>query len=221
MTDQSLFVDVYSTVNGLKQRVPREWLDDPILGRDIRKTPSQRELDGELPDRPAGDASAKEIGEFAEAADLDLSGSKTNADKLVAIEQALGAGGDVQAGVVAVDPAPVAPDPLAPELVAHGDAPSPVDQGADLSTDGGDASAEDYAGEAWTFQALKDEVDARNAGREDDDRISKGGSADDLRQRLVEDDGAQADPDADEDLDGVEPVTDEPVVPDSDGGAQS
>lgn len=36
--------------------------------------------------------------------------------------------------------------------------------------------------------ALRDEADARNEGRGDDDKISKGGSADDLRARLREDD---------------------------------
>jgi hypothetical protein len=35
---------------------------------------------------------------------------------------------------------------------------------------------------------LKEEIDARNTDREDDDQISKGGSADDLRARLREDD---------------------------------
>lgn len=122
MTDQTQFVDVYSTVNGTKQRVPRIWLDDPILGRDIRRTPSQRELDGDLPPRPAGDAKAKEIDAFAEAADLDLSGIKSNADKLVAIENAFGPA-PVQEGVVDVEPAPVAADPLAPEVVARTDGP--------------------------------------------------------------------------------------------------
>jgi hypothetical protein len=148
MTDQTLFVDVYSTVNGLKQRVPREWLDDAILGRDIRKTPSQRELDGELPDRPAGDATAKVIGAFAEAADLDLSGAKTNADKLVAIEEAFSSGGDVQGGVVAVDPAPVAPDPLAPAIVAHLDASlvtADAAQSTTTSTDDTESSDETAA----------------------------------------------------------------------------
>jgi hypothetical protein len=145
MTDQSLFVDVYSTVNGLKQRVPREWLADPILGRDIRKTPSQRELDGDLPARPTGDAKAKEIQEFAEAADLDLSGAKTNADKLVAIEEAFTSGGDVQGGVVASEPAPVALDPLAPEIVAHVEASPVVDADGTTSTDDTESSDETAA----------------------------------------------------------------------------
>lgn len=51
---------------------------------------------------------------------------------------------------------------------------------------------EDYTGEEWeSHDALKAEIDSRNEGREDDDLISKGGSSDDLRARLVEDDAAQ------------------------------
>jgi hypothetical protein len=119
MTDESLFVDAYSLTTRQKQRIPRAWLDDPILGRDFAKTPAQRELDGELPPRPPGDAKAKEIDAFADAAGVDLTGIKANADKLVAIEQALGTGGDVQDGVVAAEPEPLAADPLAPELVAN------------------------------------------------------------------------------------------------------
>jgi hypothetical protein len=118
VTDQSQFVDVYSLTTKQKQRVPREWLEDPILGRDFRKTPSQRELDGELPARPAGDAKAKEIEAFADAADIDLTGVKTNADKLVLIEEVFGSA-PVQEGLVDATPAEPAEDPLAPEKVAH------------------------------------------------------------------------------------------------------
>lgn len=121
MTDD-LFVDAYAISTGRIQRIPRHWLDDPVLGRDFAKTPSQRELDGDLPPRPPGDATAKEIEAFAEAAGLDLSGVKKNADKLVAIEAAFGPG-EEQAGMAAVDVEPVAADPLAPELVAHLDQP--------------------------------------------------------------------------------------------------
>jgi hypothetical protein len=120
-----LFVDAYSVTTGLKQRIPRHWLDDPVLGRDFRKTPSQREVDGELPPRPPGDAKSAEIGEFAEAAGIDLTGVKTNADKLVAIEQAMGPAA-VQEHAPDIDPDPVAPDPLAPEVAAHVDQPAPT-----------------------------------------------------------------------------------------------
>jgi hypothetical protein len=121
--DPTQFADVYSLTTGRKQRVPRAWLDDPILGRDFRKTPSQRELDGELPPRPAGDAKAEEIAAFAEAADLDLSGIRKNADKLVAIEEAMGPA-PAQEHVVEAEPEPPAADPLAPERVAQVDAPT-------------------------------------------------------------------------------------------------
>jgi hypothetical protein len=57
----------------------------------------------------------------------------------------------------------------------------------------GEGESEDYSGEEWSHDALKAEIDKRNEGREDDDHISKGGSSDDLRARLVEDDAAQAD----------------------------
>jgi hypothetical protein len=120
-----LFVDAYSVTTGVKQRIPRHWLDDPVLGRDFRKTPSQRELDGELPPRPPGDAKGAEIAEFADAAGIDLTGIKVNADKLVAIEQAMGPAA-VQEHVPVEDPAPVAADPLAPELAAHLDEQIPT-----------------------------------------------------------------------------------------------
>lgn len=132
MTDLSEFVDAYAISTGRKQRIPRHWLDDPVLGRDFRKTPSQRELDGDLPPRPPGDAGSKEIAAFADAAGLDLSGAKTNADKLVAIETAFGPG-DEQRGMAAVDPDPVAADPLAPAVAAHVDQ-ALLEPGADSTT---------------------------------------------------------------------------------------
>lgn len=134
MTDQTLFVDVYVAATGAKQRVPREWLDDPKLGPPFRKTPSQRELDGELPARPAGDASSKEIEAFAEAAEIDLTGVKKNADRLVAIEEALGGPAPVQAGVIEAEAPEPVPDPLAPELVAHVDPQAIADSGPASST---------------------------------------------------------------------------------------
>lgn len=139
MIDQTQFADVYDVTSGLKQRVPRAWLDDPILGRNIRKTPSQRELDGELPQRPPGDAKAKDIEAFAEAAGVDLSGIKSNADKLVAIEQAMGPA-PVQEGVVDVEPDPPVADPLDPALVAQVDQ-SATTQPSDGTEPSGDTPA--------------------------------------------------------------------------------
>lgn len=137
MTDESLFVDAYSLTTRAKQRIPRHWLEDPVLGRDFAKTPSQRELDGELPPRPPGDAKAKEIEAFAEAAAIDLTGAKSNADKLVVIEDALGSmgSGPVQVGVVETEPPAVVDDPLAPDKVALVDTPIPSDDSASSSAD--------------------------------------------------------------------------------------
>lgn len=86
------------------------------------------------------------------------------------------------------------PRPVDPQASAA-DANEDADGGdADGEGDGDDDAPEDYSDEeVWTHQALKDEIDKRNEGKEDDDHISKGGSSDELRARLVEDDAAQAD----------------------------
>jgi hypothetical protein len=135
------FVDAYSIVTGQKQRVPRIWLDDPdahaTVGHAFRKTPSQRELDGELGPRPNADNTVKEIDAWAEVAEVDLAGVKGKDEKLVAIEDALGPA-PVQTGVVEAEVVDPPADPLAPELVAHVDAPvSPT-----TSTDGTASSEE-------------------------------------------------------------------------------
>lgn len=111
------FVDAYSVVNGIKQRVPRHFNDDPVLGRDLRLTPSQRERDGDLGDRPNADSTVKEIDAWAESAEVDLGGAKSKDDKLVAIEGVFGPA-PLQVGVLEVEPDPPAADPLDPDLVA-------------------------------------------------------------------------------------------------------
>jgi hypothetical protein len=131
--DETQFADVYSLTTGRKQRVPRAWLDDPVLGRDFRKTPSQREFDGELPPRPAADATAKEIDAFAAAAEIDLSGIRKNDDKLVVIEEVFGPA-PVQSGLVEIEPAPPIADPLAPERVAQVDPPATTQTSGDTES---------------------------------------------------------------------------------------
>ena len=117
------FVDAYAIASGLKQRIPRIWLDDPVQGPKFRKTPSQRELDGELGPRPNADSTAKEIDAWAEEAEIDLTGIRKNDDKLVAIEEAFGPA-PVQEGLLEVEPEPPVDDPLAPEKVALVDEPA-------------------------------------------------------------------------------------------------
>lgn len=140
MSDE--FVDAYAISTGRKQRIPRDWLDDPIQGPKFAKTPSQRELDGDLGPRPRQDTSVKDVDQFAEDAGIDLTGAKDKTAKLVAIEAAFDPA-EVQGGMVPVDPAPPIADPLAPELVAHVDVTGPAVESADEeapedSPDGGD-----------------------------------------------------------------------------------
>ena len=42
MPDTTEFVTAYSKTTGRKQRVPARWLDHPILGANLRKTPMAR-----------------------------------------------------------------------------------------------------------------------------------------------------------------------------------
>lgn len=83
-----------------------------------------------------------------------------------------------------------------PEDTSEDEEDSDEGTSEDDGEDDEDEEPEDYTGEDWTFQALKEEIDARNEGNDDaDTRISKAGSADDLRARLIADDEADADSD--------------------------
>lgn len=48
-----VFVDVYSKTTGNKQTVPEEWLSDPVLGKDFRKTPLSESASAQTVDKPA------------------------------------------------------------------------------------------------------------------------------------------------------------------------
>jgi hypothetical protein len=70
---------------------------------------------------------------------------------------------------------------------------------ADDGDDADESDVEDYTGDEWDHAALKAEIDDRNEDRDSDDALSKGGSSDDLRERLIEDDVNQRiEADADE-----------------------
>lgn len=115
--DQNEFTEAYSLTTGVKQRIPAHWLEDPVLGRDFRKTPTQRELDGELGPRPSEASTVKEIEKYAEKAGIEIDSSAKKSDQLTAIEAAFGPA-EVQDGVVSIEPPAPAVDPLAPDLVA-------------------------------------------------------------------------------------------------------
>lgn len=108
------FVEAYDTRTGKKQRVPRDWVGEPNVGRFLKLTPSQRELDGaaaaalveaeeaaadqvedpaneavdevvpDQPVRPTEDDTAKAIEAYADAADIDLTGHKGSKAAMVA-----------------------------------------------------------------------------------------------------------------------------------------
>lgn len=84
------FTEVYDTRTGAKQRVPADWLGDAVLGRFIKKTPSQRALDGELGPAPTEDSTVKEIKAFADEADIDVTGLKKHAELLGAVRAVVG-----------------------------------------------------------------------------------------------------------------------------------
>jgi hypothetical protein len=85
MTEQSVtgmydgFVEVVNDNTGNVERVPREWLDDPRLGRFIQRTNAQLALDHALPPLPA-DAKLAELRDYATSAGLDVEGASTKAD---------------------------------------------------------------------------------------------------------------------------------------------
>lgn len=81
------FAEVYSRTTGIKQRVPRGWLDDPLLGRDFVKTAAQRTLDGDP--RPDSQWINADIVAFAQQNNIDLGGAHKKADLLAAVDAAL------------------------------------------------------------------------------------------------------------------------------------
>lgn len=57
------FVTAYSKNTGRKVRVPAHFLDHPVLGKDLRKTPSQRKREepvASTPETPAAGDTKKE-----------------------------------------------------------------------------------------------------------------------------------------------------------------
>jgi hypothetical protein len=129
----SRFVDVFNPETGIKQSVPEHFLDDPILGRSLRKTPSQRALDGELGQAPTADSTIAEIKAFADEAEIDVAGLRKHDELLSAVQAVVGTdplpepvpagdvdvlpGGDIElgAGVTDTGDATTSPDGNQPD----------------------------------------------------------------------------------------------------------
>lgn len=117
------FVEVTNTLSGAVERVPEDYLDNPVLGQNLEKTVAQRVADGEVEAEvveqpPTEKDTAADIEAFADKARIDLGDAKTKADKVEVITAALAAAAPtVDAGFVA--PPPEFPNPEV-QLV-HGD----------------------------------------------------------------------------------------------------
>lgn len=94
------FVDVYAKSTGQKQRIPKHWLDHPVLGRDFVLTPSARAVPQaqEAADPGAdlgaapGDVEPKiswtreQLDAHAAGLGIETTGLRAKADVLAAIE---------------------------------------------------------------------------------------------------------------------------------------
>lgn len=105
------FVEVIDENTGLTQQVPREWLEDPILGRSIARTNTQLALDHELP-APPSDAKVADLRDYAIDAgiDVDALGLKTKADYTAALEPFLAAPVDEDTDDSDTDPSETNPN---------------------------------------------------------------------------------------------------------------
>lgn len=130
----SRFVDVYNPETGIKQSVPEHFLDDPILGRNLRKTPSQRALDGELGQAPTADSTIADIRVFADEAEIDVTGLSLKAELLERVQT-----------VVGTDPLPEPVPAGDVDVEADSDIDSPAGEPDPTSTDGNQPDANSAA----------------------------------------------------------------------------
>jgi hypothetical protein len=77
------FTEVVDTATGIKQSVPTEWLDHPILGRNLILPPSVLAKT----DLPNEKWSKARIEDFAAAHDIDLTDATTKADMVARISE--------------------------------------------------------------------------------------------------------------------------------------
>lgn len=79
------FVSAFSTTTGEKQRVPAHWLEDPVLGGQFRKTPSQEAADQTL--SPFDAYTVPQLQEYAAQHDIDVSGLTRKAELVAAVSK--------------------------------------------------------------------------------------------------------------------------------------
>lgn len=70
--------------NGTKRRVPRHYMDNPILSRGLTLAPTQRETD-RVAAGPTDEWTIQQLGEYATEHGIDVTGARVKADYLDAI----------------------------------------------------------------------------------------------------------------------------------------
>lgn len=84
------FVTAYSKANGKKQRVPEHYLNHPVLGANLTLTPQVPTGEAYPEGAPSADWTSAQLQAYADAHDVDLTGSKASkADMVAAIATAL------------------------------------------------------------------------------------------------------------------------------------
>lgn len=78
------FVSVYSKTTGQKHRVPEHWVDHPVLGRGISRTPTQKARDNAA-DTPSKSWNRAQLVEHATGLGLTPAADATKDDLLAAI----------------------------------------------------------------------------------------------------------------------------------------
>lgn len=99
------FVEVYATATGAKQMVPEHYLDHPVLGVGISRTPAGAEQ-VRLADGPSLDWSMKQLQEHADAHGVEHAGLRSKAEVLAAIEAGPAPTDSTGGGVPATDENP-------------------------------------------------------------------------------------------------------------------
>lgn len=88
VTGQEGFAEAYDVRTGVKTRVPRHFIDDPVIGRFLEKTPAQMVHDGDIDEAPATPTAAADpddLRRFARREGVDVGEASTRDELLEAI----------------------------------------------------------------------------------------------------------------------------------------
>lgn len=78
------FIRAYNTETGAPQEVPERWLDHPVLGANLRRTPPPDAVDPSI-DTPSMDWTVDQLAQHAAEQGIDLTGVSKKADIVATI----------------------------------------------------------------------------------------------------------------------------------------